>query len=552
MIRLPLARPLLSALAMTAFGAVLLSGAGASHAPSAVPQPTSAGARAHAPAGEGSAGWLATLRDLVVGNRTGPGAGRHPSDSVAAGPAVQAGVDPVVLLAPVIPDTPVPDTPIVDTSVLDPSFRLPGASPGHRGFTNVPAVLWDAYRSAVASAPTSCRLPVQLLAAIGQVESGSLVGRSLDSRHRAVPAVLGPVLDGGSFAAIRDTDGGRYDGDTVWDRAVGPMQFIPSTWQRWGRDGNGDGLRDPQNVEDSAHSAAAYLCASGRDLGTDQALRAAILSYNHSDAYLADVLRVMRTVSPGGAAPPSVLTLPPASTPAVARTSGDSTSSPPRVWAQGPHPTSARARFPAYAGSGATPSSAPPPLTSEPTTPATSPSTAPSSPTAIPTTTRTTTSASPPATTTPPITTTTSPTTTSAPSAPTPTGTASTPVCPPLSVTATATTTPPATESASPTTPAGPPAPSDTPSSTSSRPTTTTATGGEATPAPCGAPSPELPPTTGLASVLAAAGWAMNGTATKLSPLLLVLVLATLSLELAGMGNRARAVASARGPRPRT
>ena len=47
------------------------------------------------------------------------------------------------------------------------------------------------------------------------------------------------------LAGIRDTDSGRWDGDVVWDRAVGPMQFIASTWQSLGRDGNGDGLPTP-------------------------------------------------------------------------------------------------------------------------------------------------------------------------------------------------------------------------------------------------------------------------------------------------------------------
>ena len=154
----------------------------------------------------------------------------------------------------------------------------------------VPALLWQAYDAAATGASTGCHLPVTLLAAIGQVESGSLRGRALDADHRVVPAVLGPVLDGSRFASIRDTDDGELDGDRHWDRAVGPMQFIPGTWARWQRDGDQDGTADPQDIEDASATAAAYLCAGGRDLATDAGLRSAILSYNHSTSYLTLVL----------------------------------------------------------------------------------------------------------------------------------------------------------------------------------------------------------------------------------------------------------------------
>jgi Transglycosylase SLT domain len=144
-------------------------------------------------------------------------------------------------------------------------------------------VLLDAYRSAAGRVPSSCQLPVSLLAAIGEVESGSLVGRSIDAHHRTF--VLGPVLNGNGFAAIADTDNGRLDGDSRWDRAMGPMQFVPSTWKTFGVDGDGDGVADPQNIYDAAASAAGYLCYGGRDLSQPAMLSAAILSYNHSSAY---------------------------------------------------------------------------------------------------------------------------------------------------------------------------------------------------------------------------------------------------------------------------
>ena len=162
-----------------------------------------------------------------------------------------------------------------------------GAAPG---LPSVPVALLAAYRAAVAGAPSGCHLPVSLLAAIGQVESGSLAGRSVDVHHRAVPGVYGPVLSGGGYAAIHDSDGGSLDGDASWDRAVGPMQFIPGTWRAFGRDGDGDGARDPQNVFDAAASAAAYLCLGGRDLRDAADLQSAVLSYNHSTAYVDLVL----------------------------------------------------------------------------------------------------------------------------------------------------------------------------------------------------------------------------------------------------------------------
>jgi hypothetical protein len=164
-------------------------------------------------------------------------------------------------------------------------------------------VIWAAY-SAAAEKKRSCRIPVMLLAAIGEVESSSLRGRRLDASHDAVPPVRGPALTGGSYAAIRDSDGGRYDGDPVWDRAVGPMQFIPATWRIWGADGNGDGIRDPQNIEDAALAAAGYLCAGGRDLSQAADLRAAVLSYNHSQRYLSTVVGIIQAVTSGALAGP--------------------------------------------------------------------------------------------------------------------------------------------------------------------------------------------------------------------------------------------------------
>ncbi|MFB6942373.1 MULTISPECIES: lytic murein transglycosylase [unclassified Streptomyces] len=157
----------------------------------------------------------------------------------------------------------------------------------------IPATVLAAYRKAegvLGRTDPGCHLPWQLLAAIGKVESGQAGGGRVDAHGTTLSPILGPVLDGAGFAHIPDTDNGVYDGDTTYDRAVGPMQFIPSTWAHWGRDGNGDGRRDPNNVYDAALAAGYYLCAGARDLSVKGDLDRAILSYNHSDTYLRTVL----------------------------------------------------------------------------------------------------------------------------------------------------------------------------------------------------------------------------------------------------------------------
>ena len=157
----------------------------------------------------------------------------------------------------------------------------------------IPATVLAAYRKAESTlgrTDPGCRLPWQLLAAIGKVESGQAGGGRVDAHGTTLSPILGPVLDGAGFANIPDTDGGAYDGDRRYDRAVGPMQFIPSTWAHWGQDGNGDGRRDPNNIYDAALAAGHYLCAGPRDLSVKADLDRAILSYNHSDTYLRTVL----------------------------------------------------------------------------------------------------------------------------------------------------------------------------------------------------------------------------------------------------------------------
>ncbi len=157
--------------------------------------------------------------------------------------------------------------------------------------TDVSTVALDAYwRAAAASTLTNptCGMTWWVLAGIGRTESGhgTYLGSSVGTDGEVTPPILGPPLDGtNGFQRVPDSDHGLLDGDPTIDRAVGPMQFLPSTWKVVGRDGNGDGRADPNNIYDAALSAAAYLCRSG-SVADDAGMRRAYLSYNHSQSYV--------------------------------------------------------------------------------------------------------------------------------------------------------------------------------------------------------------------------------------------------------------------------
>lgn len=142
-----------------------------------------------------------------------------------------------------------------------------------------------------------CNLHWNTLAGIGWVETrhGTYTGKRFDAGRLndegfADPPIIGVPLDGSpGFAEVKDTDGGRLDGDKEYDRAIGPMQFLPESWEHYGRDANGDGKADPQQIDDAALAAATVLCSGGRDLSTEEDWRSAILGYNHSNDYLVKI-----------------------------------------------------------------------------------------------------------------------------------------------------------------------------------------------------------------------------------------------------------------------
>lgn len=120
------------------------------------------------------------------------------------------------------------------------------------------AASWMA--SARLAAGTCPGLPASVLVAIGQVETGLGVQPSASSAG-----------------------------------ALGPMQFLPSTWAAYGADGDGDGVADVMNPVDAVHGAARLLCANG---GADPSrLASALWNYNHSDDYVRRVLNAATSVA---------------------------------------------------------------------------------------------------------------------------------------------------------------------------------------------------------------------------------------------------------------
>ncbi|MGW3246414.1 lytic transglycosylase domain-containing protein [Streptomyces sp. NPDC001070] len=262
--------------------------------------------------------------------------------------------------------------------------------------TGLPASVLEAYRraeTALAASDPGCNMRWELLAAIGQVESNQARGGNVDSGGTTISPILGPVLNGDGFANITDTDGGKWDGDAVHDRAVGPMQFIPSTWQTWGADGNDDGVSDPNNIFDAALAAGRYLCAGNRDLSIESNLHQAILGYNHSQAYLNTVLAwyehfrkgdVVSVPDVGGAGSDTNEHVPsttsPSASPSPSRSPSATTSASPRPTKK-PTPTATASGTIGTPTGSPSPTATPSPSDSGTASPTTSPTVTPTCPT---------------------------------------------------------------------------------------------------------------------------------------------------------------------------
>jgi membrane-bound lytic murein transglycosylase B len=165
--------------------------------------------------------------------------------------------------------------------------------------TGIPLVALRAYGRAsilAANARPGCHLGWATLAAIGQVESvhGTIAGTRLLKDGRTSPPIVGPALDGeDGMAAVRPGPAGTaVHGDDTWEHAIGPMQFLPSSWRTFGGDADADGVADASDIDDAAWGAARHLCSGGLDLRDGADWTRAVLRYNACDAYVRRVFGV--------------------------------------------------------------------------------------------------------------------------------------------------------------------------------------------------------------------------------------------------------------------
>ncbi|ALJ19803.1 hypothetical protein AOA12_07740 [Microbacterium sp. No. 7] len=208
-------------------------------------------------------------------------AGDPEEPRVATAPTETAA--PAPTRTPASASAPVSGIPIAE--LADPAWTQRIAAAG-----DIPERAMAAYAGAalaVAGTHPACGLGWNTLAAIGLVETlhGSMHGATLHADGTVLPAIVGIALDGDGTIPVPDTDGGAIDGDAVWDRAVGPMQFIPSTWALAAQDGDRDGVTDINQIDDAVLAAAVHLCEVGGDLTQPENWIAAVSAYNPSLDY---------------------------------------------------------------------------------------------------------------------------------------------------------------------------------------------------------------------------------------------------------------------------
>ncbi|MDR2620854.1 MAG: lytic transglycosylase domain-containing protein [Propionibacteriaceae bacterium] len=209
--------------------------------------------------------------------------GAEPADANPPLPSQSATVTPATPTPSATTPTPTQNVPIAE--LADPAWVKRIAAAG-----DIPERAMSAYAGAaieLSRIKPNCGIGWNTLAAIGFVETehGSLNGATLNPDGTVTPPIIGIPLNGNGADPVPDTDDGQLDGDPTWDHAVGPMQFIPSTWEKTAQDGNRDGKKDINQIDDAVLAAAIHLCEVGGNLTYSENWIAAISAYNPSATY---------------------------------------------------------------------------------------------------------------------------------------------------------------------------------------------------------------------------------------------------------------------------
>jgi membrane-bound lytic murein transglycosylase B len=191
-----------------------------------------------------------------------------------------------------------------DTAALSPQAGAVGAL-STLSTNGIPSAALYAYHHAetlLADADPQCRLPWNLVAAMGRVESnhGRIQGNSLTAEGLTTPGIIGEPLDGTKGSKkVADTDKGKLDEDTNFDRPIGPFQMLPDVWTQTAIDSDNDGKENPQDIDDAATTAGVFLCSGAGDLSTPEGARSAVERYNSTESYVDLVMKVSSSYASG-------------------------------------------------------------------------------------------------------------------------------------------------------------------------------------------------------------------------------------------------------------
>jgi membrane-bound lytic murein transglycosylase B len=212
---------------------------------------------------------------------------REPSRPAAAADAAPSSPAPTHTVAPVT----TPSLPALPKPPSRPADQLADWAGRVAPVVDIPVVALEAYGYAellTKRDDPGCHLGWTTLAGVGEVEShhGQLNGAVLLPNGRSRPEILGPPLDGkNGNALVPDTDAGAYDGDPTYDRAMGPMQLLPSVWAIYAADADGDGILDVYDIDDASLALARMLCAGNEDLNQLSGWNAAIGRLHPGETY---------------------------------------------------------------------------------------------------------------------------------------------------------------------------------------------------------------------------------------------------------------------------